>query len=137
MPFVVDASIATAWVVADEQTAETEGILVQARREGTRVPDLFWHEMRNILLKTERQGRITSGSAEMSIAILRRLPISVEVPGSDVAILDLARTHHLSTYDASCLALAIETRLHLATLDRALAAAARACGVALLGPLTP
>jgi predicted nucleic acid-binding protein len=44
-----------------------------------------------------------------------------------------ARAHHLSTYDAAYLALAIREGLPLATLDSALRKAARKTGVPLLG----
>jgi predicted nucleic acid-binding protein len=50
------------------------------------------------------------------------------------AVLLLARKHRLSFYDAVYLELAQRTNLSLATLDRALAAAASTAGVPLVGP---
>lgn len=137
MSFVVDASMTTAWVVADEQNAESDRLAERAKREGAQVPDLFWHEMRNILLKIERRGRSISGWAEVALATLRRFPLSVLPQRSDAAVPGLARAHDLTAYDTAYLDLAIASGLALATLDRALASAAHACGVALLGPLTP
>ncbi|WP_352862828.1 hypothetical protein [Mesorhizobium sp. M1329] len=83
----------------------------------------------------ERRGRITAGEAATTMARLRRLPLEYAGSGSDGAVLTLAGSHGLSAYDAAYLALAIETELPLATLDRKLALAARHQGVRILGPL--
>jgi predicted nucleic acid-binding protein len=55
--------------------------------------------------------------------------------GDDLRILKLADRNNLLCYDASYLDLAARYALPLGTLDRRLAAAARAEGVVLLGPL--
>jgi hypothetical protein len=55
---------------------------------------------------------------------LRSLPIEDLGSGSDDQILELARRHGLSAYDASYLALALDQNLPLGTSDRQLAAAA-------------
>ena len=65
-------------------------------------------------------------------ASLEALPIEIEpVSTSRVcgATLRLAGEHGLSIYDAMYLELAVRMRLPLATLDKALAAAARAAGL--------
>jgi predicted nucleic acid-binding protein len=49
------------------------------------------------------------------------------------ALLELARRHQLTVYDAAYLELAQRKNFSLATLDRALASAARAEGVSLIG----
>jgi predicted nucleic acid-binding protein len=49
------------------------------------------------------------------------------------AVFVLARRHHLTFYDASYLELAMRERIALATLDQALARAAIAEGVPLIG----
>ena len=65
-------------------------------------------------------------------ASLEALPIEIE-PVSTFrvwgATLRLAGEHGLSVYDAMYLELAVRMRLPLATLDKALAAAARAAGL--------
>lgn len=132
-PFVVDASMATGWVVADENTSDTETWLRRVKADGARVPDLFWHEMRNVLLKIERRGRSQQGAAEIALLALRRLPINVLMNRSDELILHLARTYRSTPYDASYLDLALDLKLPLAT-DRQLAVAAHRAGVAVLGP---
>ena len=137
MAFVVDASMAAAWVVADERTPAADVLLGRVKVETGRVPDLFWHEMRNLLVKIERRGRSPLGSAEVALSALRQLPVAVVANRSDAEILILARRHDVTPYDAAYLDVAISCALPLATLDRALAVAARASGVPLLGPLAP
>ena len=66
--------------------------------------------------------------------MLRSLPIVVDESASFGAmgeILSLARDQDLSTYDAAYLELSIREALPLATRDKALAAAAKRCGVPL------
>ncbi|WP_261322210.1 type II toxin-antitoxin system VapC family toxin [Rhizobium leguminosarum] len=46
MPFVVDASVAAAWLLADEESRTAEEALSFLETEDALVPDLFWHEMR-------------------------------------------------------------------------------------------
>ncbi len=71
MDFVIDASMAAAWVIADERTQRLTRLLDQLENRRGYVPDMFWHEMRNILLIVERRGRICKGSAEPAMHKLR------------------------------------------------------------------
>ena len=67
------------------------------------------------------------------LADLETLSISIDhAPVSD-AVLALARLHRLTIYDAAYLELALRIDAPLATLDKKLAAAARAAGVLLIG----
>ncbi|MGB3583666.1 MAG: type II toxin-antitoxin system VapC family toxin [Roseiarcus sp.] len=131
---VVDASMAAAWLLPEEDSDPAEAIIA-ALSGRPPVPSLFWHEARNILLMAERRERIVAGEAAAAMARLRRLPLEDAGSGSDGAILAIAVTHGLSAYDAVYLALAQERGLPLATFDRKLAGAARAEGVRVLGPL--
>jgi len=66
--------------------------------------------------------------------LLRSLPIEVDESTPSRAmgeILALAREQDLSVYDAAYLELAVREGIPLATLDRALASAAKRCGVPL------
>ena len=59
---------------------------------------------------------------------LGQLPIEVDgAPPSETLprVVILARRHQLTTYDATCLELAVRGKMPLATFDSALAAAAR------------
>ncbi len=135
--FVVDVSTAAAWILPDESSPAADRLLasVNGTRARALAPSLFWHEARSIVTMAERRGRIGQGEAFAYLAGLRALPIDTCGDGPDGAILTLAMTHGLSSYDATYLALALSERLPLATLDKKLAAAARAEQVALLGPL--
>lgn len=80
----------------------------------------------------ERRGRITEAETAAFLHALSRFPITVDrSPGEDV--LTLARRHGLTACDAAYLELARRDDLPLATLDRQLAAAARAESVRLIG----
>lgn len=59
--------------------------------------------------------------------------IVLDAAHDERAMIDLAREHRLSVYDAAYLELAIRRQLPLASLDRQLRAAAVASGVALFG----
>ncbi len=131
MAFVSDASVAAAWVLPDEDAAVAEHALDRLGAETAKVPAVFWHELRNLLLSAERRGRIDGGHADASMARLRRLPIVCPSDTDDREVMALARAHRLSAYDASYLALAIRESCALASLDRRLNAAAASEGVAL------
>jgi predicted nucleic acid-binding protein len=131
---VVDASIAAAWLLPEEDSDAAEAVIATLSGRPP-VPSLFWHEARNILIMAERRGRIETGEAAAAIGRLRRLPLEDAGAGPDGAVLALAMAHGLTAYDAAYLALARERDLPLATLDQKLAAAARREHVPLLGPL--
>lgn len=135
MPFVVDASIAGAWLFANEQNEFADNLMLELRHGPALVPSLFWHEARNLFLQAERRGRTASGEAIAMMRDLRRLPLTDTGGGSEGAVLELAAKHALTPYDACYLALALERKLPLATFDYELAAAARKEGVLLLRPL--
>ena len=71
---------------------------------------------------------------EVSIPMhLDGLAIRIDREPDSETMLTLARAHRLTAYDASYLELALRLGAPLATLDRALAAAARTTGAPLLG----
>ena len=96
------------------------------------VPAIWWYEIRNILVLNERRGRIEPGDVARFLDELEVLDIRIESASDSLFVLDLAREHVLSVYDAAYLALAVRKSLPLATLDVALQSAAVAAGVALL-----
>jgi len=137
MAFVVDASIAAAWMLPDEQTGATDAILERLTGAPALVPSLFWHEARSLFLTAERRGRFPPGAAQAAMLRLRLLPIEDRGSGNDQRVLELAAAQELTAYDAAYLALAVDEDAALATLDRKLGAAARRQSVPLLGPLAP
>jgi predicted nucleic acid-binding protein len=100
---------------------------------GAVVPALWWFEVRNTLIVGERRGRLDAIQTTEILAQIEALPISRDREPDSEAVLALARAHRLTVYDAAYLELALRADLPLATLDRQLAAAARAVRVPLLG----
>jgi predicted nucleic acid-binding protein len=131
---VLDASVAAAWLLPEEDSEAAETLIAGLPRRSP-VPSRFWHELRNILIMAERRGRIAAGEAAKAMGRSRRLRLEDAGAGADREILDLAMARGLTAYDAAYLALARERGLPLATLDESLARAARLEGVVLLGPL--
>ncbi|WP_299842960.1 type II toxin-antitoxin system VapC family toxin [uncultured Jannaschia sp.] len=134
MTFVVDASVAAAWVLPDEDSAVTDAILHRVAAEGAIAPGLIWHELRNILLVAVRRGRMAQEEVVPGLLRLRRLPLESEhiAASGDQALIALAQRSGLTAYDAAYLLLARNRGLPLATSDRALRQAAEAEGVELV-----
>jgi len=134
MPFVLDASVALSWAFPDErnQTALRAEQLLQTEDESALAPALWWYEVRNILIVNERRGRITAAGTALYLREIAGLRIVIDAAQDDRLLLDLARQTRLTVYDAAYLDMAIRERLPLATLDKALQAAALAMGVPLL-----
>ena len=133
MPLVIDASVVAAWHFPDERNSQSDSIMDQLEYDSARMPALWWFEVRNVLLIGERRGRTMREHSERFLDFLRGLPIEIAPFPQELAVLGLARRHQLSFYDAVYLELAQRERIALATLDRALARAAVAEGVELIG----
>ncbi len=133
MTFVVDASVAACWLLPDE--GSSAAVLAYARfpDDHAVVPSLWWFEMRNIFIISERRGRIDSARTPLGLSLLRGLPIRVDVDTDEDLLLTLARRHGLTAYDAAYLELALRRGVPLASLDEALLRAARVEGVTVIG----
>ena len=102
MALVIDASVAIARRLRDrEGTPYADFAIERGGLESVVVPDLFWHEVRNVLLGAERKGRIDVGTAEDHLKDLRQLSIQSDGDQDDDQIAALARRHGLSGYDAA------------------------------------
>jgi len=132
MPFVLDASVAAAWAFNDEDHPTARTALERLREDVAVAPGIWRYEICNVLLSNERRGRLGAGASSQFISHLRRLPIIVEDQFSDEHLMEAARSHSLTAYDAAYLELALRRDAPLATLDRRLADAARAAGGHLL-----
>lgn len=133
--FVLDASTALAWCFKDEDSADADRAQQLLADSWARVPRIWHAEVANGLVAGERRKRIDWPDLELSVALLDTLDIRIdttEIAGRWMALIQLARTHRLSLYDALYLDLAMRERLPLATVDAALARAAEAVGVALV-----
>ena len=132
--FVLDASVAVAWLLDDEGEALADAALGQLETEVGLVPQ-FWHlEVRNALLGAERRRRIRAHEVDERLRTLAELPVRTDTEPRIGTAFVLARTHRLSMYDAMYLELAQRSDAPLATLDEALARAAGAAGLAVTEP---
>ena len=134
--FVLDCSVAMAWLFHDEATPKTADLLNRLATETALVPAWWFVEITNVLALAERKGRITHAQSGAFIADIGKLEIELdhEAPGRAFThLLNLCRTHRLTSYDAMYLDLAVRRQLPLATLDDDLRKAARKLGVRLLG----
>ena len=132
MALVPDISSLLGLVLDDEEAGQAESVIEAIARQGAVVPCLFWFEIRNVLIVNERRGRLTPKTTKTFLEALWDLPFEVEGLPSDPAVLEIARTHEVSVYDATYLELASRRKLPLATLDRKLRTAAAHAGVVLL-----
>ena len=127
--FVLDASVATAWLLDDEDEALSNTALARLETEEALVPQLWHVEVRSALLGAERRGRIRSDEVDERLRSLGDLPVRTDNDPHFGAVLALARTHGLSMYDAMYLELAQRLDAPLVTLDKALAHTSHAAGL--------
>lgn len=134
--FVLDCSVTMSWCFSDEANAYGDRVLdsLQPGLTTALVPQLWSLEVANVLLVGERRGRLTSFQTTRAVTLLRSLPIisdELTFHHAMQATLALARTYHLSSYDAAYLELVMREGLPLATLDTQLIKTAVKCGVAI------
>ena len=118
MAMVIDASVAAAWCFQDEEgSAEADELMSQVAAKGAVVPNLFWHEMRNILIVAERKNRIEPQAADDYLKRVRALPLVTDNSQDDSETMALSRQYSLSGYDAAYLETAKRRGMLLATFD--------------------
>jgi len=132
MRFVLDASVTVNWAMRDEENPVADSALSALRNGEAVVPGIWWYEVRNILVVNERRGRISPVDSDRFLLELRDLNISADREPDSQRVLDLARRLKQTIYDAAYLEIAARERLPIATLDKALKAAALLAGVAVL-----
>jgi predicted nucleic acid-binding protein len=131
MPFVLDASIAASWAFLEgDQNAELAFETLLA--DSAIAPWLWWYEVRNLLIVSERHRRRSPADTEAFLGLLATLPIRLDHAPEQGSVLSLARTHKLTVYDAAYLELAGREGIPLATLNADLVRAARTAGVPLI-----
>lgn len=131
--FILDASVALAWVLPERDSERCAPLFVEAATRGVAAPSHWLAEVGNVLLVNERRGRVAPEEHALALERLAALPAARDtLPWLAEPALTLARRHRLTLYDALYLELAARRALPLATLDAALRRAAAAEGVALL-----
>ena len=132
--FVLDASVALRWFLANPVPAYASRVKRLMLRGARAVVPALWHlEMANGLAGAERRGILTAADADRCLVHLEQLlfkTIESETEFFPVGqAFATARTSHLSAYDAVYLDTARRLGLPLATLDQRLRAAATQAGV--------
>ncbi len=135
MAIVVDASVVAAHLLPDEDNREAVAkILARLDEEDGIVPPIFRYEIRNILLMAKRRKRIDGRHLQQLLAELADLSLAQDEAANDANMLELADRLDLTIYDAAYLEVAKRRRVPLATFDAALARAADAEQIVVLGP---
>lgn len=134
-PFVLDASIGLSWAFREDCGAASAAASLWIEAFPAHVPQLYWFELRSSLVVNERRGRMSPEATAAFLTDHARLALEWDPLADEIPVLALARSHRLTVYDAAYLELALRLGAPLATLDRALAAAAHAEGVALVGDI--
>jgi hypothetical protein len=107
MPFVLDASIAACWAFDEEDHPVAALALARVRTDEARVPSLWWFQVRNTLIVSERRGRLTESDTATLLYGLARLRVSVDRSPEEIDVLALAHyralrsmTPHILSYTA-------------------------------------
>jgi predicted nucleic acid-binding protein len=132
VPLIVDASVTVAWFVRNQATAYTDRIRRLARSERLHVPAVWPLEFANALWQLERRKLLSDRQVATIIDLIEPLDIVVHKQTSAPRrLLELARNHRLSAYDASYLDLALALHYPVACREGALKDALRAAGLTL------
>jgi len=132
--FVLDASVALAWVV-DNPIAPYALEVRRALANGKRglVPALWHLEIANALATAERRRDLLGADLDGALATIQAT--AVQALDTDMSLIPIsealtsARSFQLTAYDAVYLELARREGLPLATLDKGLRAAAAKAGI--------
>jgi predicted nucleic acid-binding protein len=134
--FVLDASTALGWLLDRPVLAKADHTRKLILSGAIPVVPVLWrHEVSNAVVIAERRGRLTPEKVKTLTQDLDDFSETVEVDQAMVRIsvlIETARRTHLTVYDAAYVELAGRRGLPLATLDDALAEAARRDGVSLV-----
>ncbi len=139
MKLVLDASSALSWIFERTNKKEitcSDRLLSILSGVDIYVPSLWHTEITNALLVGERRKVITEAQVIDYLHKISRLPIITDETmafNRREIILNLAREHKLTTYDATYLDLALRNDATLATFDMPLATAMRRAGGIVFG----
>lgn len=132
--FVLDASVAVAWV-ADRNPDPYAQTVLRKVREGARpvIPALWQLEVANALALVLRRQNLTADESEEGAAYLQRFATTIaEIDGHFLGVREafvLSRELGLTAYDCVYFELARRESLPLATLNKALRAVASKRGI--------
>ena len=131
--FVLDASVAFAWVLPSQASTATEALLRRVEDgDEVVVPQLWFMEVANRPLVAERRKTIKTPERGPALERLSAPVLIIDEAHARNAFgrtSVLAEQDGLSVYDSAYLEVAIRRNLPIATLDRALRSAAKLSGI--------
>lgn len=123
---VIDCSVAASWILKDEFKESTEALLSSVLTGKVELiqPDLWWHEMLNLLKSSVLRGRIKHDHIQKVLFSLKEIPMTV-VASEEIdncLLLENSINYNLSAYDSTYLTLAEIRGIKLFTFDEDLLA---------------
>ena len=138
--FVVDASLAFAWVKPSQASAESDALLERIERGATVVvPPLWFLEVANGLLVAQRRKLLTASERTQALTRLSGLALTIDDVDARVAFdrtSTLAARYGLSVYDAAYLEVALRRTLPIASRDETLLSSAERAGAKVIRGLS-
>ncbi len=99
MAFILDASVAVAWMVGKQATAYSRGIRLRARREPYHTPALWRQEVVNVIRSLMRRRALSAAAGRTAVDILERMqPVLHDTALSLPDLLDLASRCDVTAY---------------------------------------
>ncbi len=125
--YVVDASVALAWILPGEDTEQTlklRDIAVDNHLVELFVPPVFWYEIANTLWVATKRNRLNKSDAFEALDALLDFQLNVRAtnPAEDM---QLSFKHNLAIYDSSYISVTMELGAKLWTLDKLMAKTAK------------
>lgn len=124
MKYVLDASVAAKWVIAEADTPKALQLRDDFRSAVHELlaPDVFPIEIAHALTRAERQGRITAGdSGPLLMTLFQTLPAMHSSLSLLVRACEISSRMRIGVYDCLYLALAEREGCELVTADQRLA----------------
>lgn len=132
MPFVLDSSVALAWLLPDENNDAADALVDRLESEAAVVPAIWRLEVGNVLLMARRRERLTDKDVERLVAVLVTLPVEQEPAPDDEGLTKLMRIAREHGLTSAYVEVAHRRGIPLATLDQKLSAACAAANVEVL-----
>ena len=130
--YVLDASVAGAWLFEEQQSKGAIQFRNQALGAVAIIPQLFRYEIANLILNNTRKNE--NKAREAAFKFLESISVVVDFKTPTyLDLVELATEAQLTVYDSIYLELAIRYEVPLATYDKKLAKAAIKLGIEILG----
>ena len=133
MIWVIDCSFYSALFLPDESSSKVRNFFLNlTKNDELWVPSLWWYEIINVLIVSERRKRLVYSDVIKIFSLLEKLELVTDTLKDTFfskEIYELAQRYQLSAYDAAYLELAIRKGASLASLDKQLIKAASSSGI--------